>query len=72
MGLFKRKPPAPPAPAGPPRLPHPEETAAAGRALARGDSRPADRLVTEAGPHGRAVAMQILADSVDYTPQDPA
>lgn len=47
-----------------------EEIAAAGRALARGDRAPADRLASEAGEHGRRVAMQILATSVDHTPQD--
>ncbi|MEU5214730.1 hypothetical protein AB0G79_00825 [Streptomyces sp. NPDC020807] len=66
MGLFSRKSSAP----AESRLPAPEETAAAGRALARGNQKPADRLVTEAGEYGQSVAMQILADSLDYTPQD--
>ncbi|MFF5975721.1 hypothetical protein ACFY7C_29850 [Streptomyces sp. NPDC012769] len=66
MGLFSRK----SSTASEPRMPAVEEIAAAGRALARGNSKPADRLVAEAGDNGRSVAMQILADSVDYTPQD--
>lgn len=52
------------------RIPSAEEIAAAGRALARGNSKPADRLCDEAGPHSQSVAMDILAVSVDYTPQD--
>ncbi|WP_405944732.1 hypothetical protein [Streptomyces sp. NBC_00932] len=52
------------------RIPAAEEVAAAGRALARGNSKPADRLCDEAGPHSQAVAMQIIGISVDYTPQD--
>ncbi|MEV6331466.1 hypothetical protein [Streptomyces sp. NPDC051909] len=63
MGLFSRKTSTP----SEPRTPAPEEVAAAGRALARGNTKPADRLVAEAGANGRAVAMAILADSVDYT-----
>ena len=52
------------------RVPAAEEIAAAGRALARGNSEPADRLCDEAGPHSQSVAMDILSVSVDYTPQD--
>ncbi|MFF7440866.1 hypothetical protein [Streptomyces sp. NPDC008122] len=66
MGLFSRTTSTP----SEPRIAAPEETAAAGRALARGDQKPADRLVAEAGEHGQAVALQILADSLDFTPQD--
>ncbi|WP_406399666.1 hypothetical protein [Streptomyces uncialis] len=68
MGLFSRKPSTPAPEAA--RVPAAEEIAAAGRALARGDRAPADRLASEAGEHGRRVAMQILATSVDHTPQD--
>ncbi|MEU3073909.1 hypothetical protein [Streptomyces laurentii] len=64
MGLFSRKTPSEP------RTPAREEIAAAGRALARGNQRPADRLVAEAGADGQHVAMRILADSIDFTPQD--
>ena len=64
MGIFSRKPEAAP------RIPAAEEIAAAGRALARGNSEPADRLCDEAGPHSQSVAMDILSVSVDYTPQD--
>jgi hypothetical protein len=63
MGLFSRKTSAP----SEPRTPAPEEVAAAGRALARGDQRPADRLVAEAGADSQSVAMAILADSIDFT-----
>lgn len=64
MPFFSRKTPTPPAE---PRIPSDEEIAAAGRALqVRGDSKPADRLCAEAGPHSQAVAMQILAACVDY------
>lgn len=66
MGLFNRKASAP----SETRIPHAEEIAAAGRALARGNQKPADRLVKEAGEYGQSVAMNILADSCDYTPQD--
>lgn len=48
----------------------PEEVAAAGQALARGKTKPADRLCAEAGPHSQMVALDILGASVDYTPQD--
>lgn len=64
MGLFSRK------TSTEPRTPAAEEIAAAGRALARGNSRPADRLCDEAGSHSQSVAMQIMGASVDYTPQD--
>ncbi|MEV3875032.1 hypothetical protein [Streptomyces sp. NPDC049906] len=70
MGLFSRKTPHPPPVSSVGRVPAAEEIAAAGRALARGDQRPADRLVAEAGTAGQAVALRILADSVDFTPQD--
>ncbi|MEW2070037.1 hypothetical protein [Streptomyces sp. NPDC007346] len=65
MGLFNRS-----KPASEPRLPAPEEIGAAGRALARGNAAPADRLCAEAGPHSQTVALNILGVSVDYTPQD--
>lgn len=65
MGLFSRK-----TASTETRVPAPEEIAAAGRALARGNEKPADRLVKESGEYGQSVAMQIIADSVDYTPQD--
>ncbi|MFE7566236.1 hypothetical protein ACFU76_04620 [Streptomyces sp. NPDC057539] len=68
MGLFSRS--SKSAASAEPRVPAAEEVAAAGRALARGNSKPADRLCDEAGPHSQAVAMQILGASVDYTPQD--
>ncbi|MFB7517436.1 hypothetical protein [Streptomyces sp. NPDC056144] len=66
MGLFSRKSTAP----AESRIPAPEETAAAGRALARGNRKPADRLVAEAGEYSQSVALQILADSADYSPQE--
>lgn len=53
-----------------PRIPAAEEIGAAGRALARGNSRFADQLCDEAGPHSQTVAMHILGASADYTPQD--
>lgn len=66
MALFSRKTNASPKP----RIPAGEEVAAAGRALqVRGDSRSADRLVAEAGPDGRAVAMSVLAAAADYPPK---
>lgn len=65
MGLFSRK-----TASTETRIPAAEEIAAAGRALARGDSKAADRLCDEAGEYSQSVAMQILADSADYTPQD--
>lgn len=65
MGLFSRK-----STTIEPRIPADEEIGAAGRALARGNTAPADRLCAEAGPHSQSVAMEILGASVDYTPQD--
>ncbi|MBW1604193.1 hypothetical protein JJV70_19230 [Streptomyces sp. JJ66] len=69
MGLFNRKPTTPTAPAEG-RIPQPQEIASAARALAEGDCQPADALTADAGQHSRSVAMRILADSIDYTPQD--
>lgn len=65
MGLFNRK----SAPEGA-RVPSPEEIDEAGRLLAAGNSTLADKLAKGAGEHQRWVAMQILAASVDYTPQE--
>lgn len=65
MGLFSRK-----TASSEPRIPASEEVAAAGRALARGNDKPANRLCDEAGQYSQSVAMNILAASVDYTPQD--
>ncbi|MEU0831273.1 hypothetical protein [Streptomyces sp. NPDC005969] len=66
MGLFSRNSAA----SAEPRIPAAEEIGAAGRALARGNDRFADQLCDEAGPYRQSVAMEILAASADYTPQD--
>ncbi|MFJ5973532.1 hypothetical protein [Streptomyces sp. NPDC093060] len=46
------------------------EIDAAARALARGDDTLANQLCDRAGNDSQAVAMAVLAASVDHTPQD--
>lgn len=65
MGLFSRSKPAPEI-----RVPAAEEVAAAGRAIARGNDKPAKRLLDEAGPYAQAVGLEIFSASLDYTPDD--
>ncbi|MEW5658329.1 hypothetical protein ABGT92_23785 [Streptomyces cinereoruber] len=65
MGLFNRRKSTAPA-----RVPSPEEIDEAGRLLAAGDSKLADKLADGAGEHSQWVAMQILSACVDHTPQE--
>ena len=63
MGLFNRKPSADHIPAN-------EEVYAASRALRRGNTRPADRLVRDSGDQSQATAMRILGDSITFDDND--
>ena len=47
-----------------------EKISAAVKALANGDGKPADQLVDRAGKYGRGVALNIMAASVDYAPEE--
>ena len=62
MGLFNRKP-------TPTVIVTGAEIDAAARAIANNDDTLANQLCDRAGADSRAVAMAILARSVDYTPQ---
>lgn len=64
MGLFSCK------STKPARIPSPEEIDEAGRQLAAGKSKLADKLADGAGDHSQWVAMQILAASVDHMPAE--
>ncbi len=68
MGLFNRK--TSKVSDKPGRIPSPQEIDRAGRELAAGKDKFANRLCDEAGRDSQQVAMAILAASVDYTPQD--
>ena len=62
MGLFNRTKPAVIATSA--------EIDNAGKALAQGDTGPADRLCERAGADRQRVAMAVLAASVDHTPPE--
>ena len=68
MGMFSRK--LRQSSDKPGRIPSPQEIDRAGRELAAGKDKLANRLCDEAGRDSQRVAMAILAASVDYTPQD--